>query len=313
MKKSKKSKKTIVVILIILIVLFVLAVGFYKGGVCRFDFFKNVYKKINFKLDTDEVQIPRDALSFSVYDMDQGKYLYYEGGDQQPTVASLAKLFTIDYALGKVDLDDPVEVKQEVLNLVPEGSSLADLHPGEYTVKEIIQAMLVPSGNDAAYALAYEIGKQDLGEGHSAKEYIAYFMTGLDEYLEKEGYSKTELYDDPSGASLQAGSHLDDINRVALKLLKYDFVRECIGKPTFSIQTPQGRISWENTNKFLSKKSPYYNAGIKGMKTGTLGGSYSILALYEKNGKEYLITCLAALSDAGRYKAVQSAIDTVIN
>ena len=32
-----------------------------------------------------------------------------------PTVASLAKLFAIDYALGKVDLEDIVEVNQEVL------------------------------------------------------------------------------------------------------------------------------------------------------------------------------------------------------
>ena len=44
-------------------------------------------------------------------------------------------------------------------------------------------------------------------------------MTELSEYLIEAGYSKTNLYNDPSGASMQADSHLDDINRVALKLL----------------------------------------------------------------------------------------------
>lgn len=79
-----------------------------------------------------------------------------------PSVASLSKLFAIDYAMTKVKLDDKVEISDELLSLVPEGSSLANLRSGEYTAKQIIQAMLVPSGNDAAYALAYNIGKKSL-------------------------------------------------------------------------------------------------------------------------------------------------------
>ena len=195
---------------------------------------------------------------------------------------------------------------------MPVGSSLANLKAGQYTVKQIMEAMLVPSGNDAAYALAYHIAKNELGEGYTVTEYIDYFMTELHEYLIEEGYSKTNLYNDPSGASMQADTHLDDINHVALKLLNYDFVRECIGESSFSIQTPQGEFTWKNTNEFLDKNSPYYNANVKGMKTGTMASSYSIVVLYEKDEKEYLITCLAALSNEGRYKAVQSAINTII-
>ena len=111
---------------------------------------------------------------------------------------------------------------------------------------------------------------------------------------------------------MQADSHLDDINRVALKLLNYDFVKDCIGKSDFSIQTPQGELTWKNTNEFLDENSPYYNADVKGMKTGTMASSYNIVVLYEEDGKAYLITCLAAPSNEGRYKAVQSAINTII-
>ena len=274
----------------VLLIAFVAVVGLYKTGIYRFDFFKDVYKKIDFQLSTNELNIPQDALSFSVYDIEQGEYLFYEGDSQLPTVASLAKLFVIDYALTKVNLEDVIEVNQEVLDLVPAGSSLANLKVGKYTVKEIMEAMLVPSGNDAAYSLAYYIAKNEL----------------------EEGYSKTNLYNDPSGAAMSADTHLDDINRVALKLYNYDFVKECVGKSTFSIQTPQGEFTWKNTNKFLDKKSPYYNENVKGIKTGTMASSYNIVVLYKKDGKEYLITCLASLSDEGRYKAVQSAINTII-
>lgn len=312
MKKHRKYKKIIIAFVTVLFIAFVAVIGLHKTGIYRFDFLKDIYKKIDFQLSTNELNIPQDALSFSVYDIEQEEYLFYEGDSQLPTVASLAKLFAIDYALGKVDLEDIVEVNQEVLELVPAGSSLANLYAGEYTVKQIMEAMLVPSGNDAAYALAYHIAKNELGEGYTATEYIDYFMTELSEYLIEAGYSKTNLYNDPSGASMQADSHLDDINRVALKLLNYDFVKECIGKSEFSIQTPQGEFTWKNTNEFLDENSPYYNANVKGMKTGTMASSYNIVVLYEKDGKAYLITCLAAHSNEGRYKAVQSAINTII-
>ena len=313
MKKSRRFLKKISIFVSVLLIALIVVVGLHKTGIYRFDFVRDFYKKISFQLTTTELNIPQDALSFSVYDIENDEYLFYEGEGQLPTVASLAKLFVIDYALQRVELDDVVIVNQEVLDLVPAGSSVADLQVGEYTVKQLMQGMLVPSGNDAAYALAYHIAKNDMGSGYSAIEYIHYFMSLLSEYLIEQGYSNTHLYEDPSGASMQADTNLDDVNRVALKLLNYDFVRECIGESTFTIQTSQGEITWENTNKLLDKHSPFYNEKIVGMKTGTMASSYSVVAIYEEDGKEYLITCLAARSDEGRYRAVQSAINIYID
>ena len=76
---------------------------------------------------------------------------------------------------------------------------------------------------------------------------------------------------------------------------------------------PICEITWENTNKLLDKHSPFFNEKIVGMKTGTMASSYSVVAIYEEDGKEYLITCLAARSDEGRYRAVQSAINIYID
>ena len=56
----------------------------------------------------------------------------------------------------------------------------------------------------------------------------------------------------------------------------------------------------------------FYNPHVKGVKTGTMASSYNLIALYENDGKRYLITCLAAHSNKDRYQAVQAAINTVI-
>lgn len=307
----KKLKKLTLALLVLIIVLSAVSLVLYKTGIYRFNFVKEIFKKFDFALDSKELKIPEDALSFSVYDIDKKEYLFYKGESQLPTVASLTKLFGIEYAITRVKLDEVVEVNQELLDLVPAGSSLANLRPGKYRVKQIMQGMLVPSGNDAAYALAYHIGKKDLGKGYSAKEYLDYFTKELSKFIEKQGYSKTKLYD-PSGFSLEANTHLDDINKVTLKLLAYDFVKECIGESKFTIQTPQGDLTWKNSNKFLDKKSAFYNKNVKGVKTGTMADSYSIVVLYEKDGKNYLITCLASRHDGDRYKAVQAAINTIL-
>lgn len=310
MKKNNKGKKFLTMGFILLLILLGIF-GLFKNKILESRVYKNLYDKVDFIVNTKDVKVPEDTLAFSVYDLDEGRYLFYEGGKQLPSVASLSKLFAIDYAMTKVKLDDKIEISDELLDLVPEGSSLADLRSGEYTVKQIIQAMLVPSGNDAAYALAYNIGKKELGDGYSTKEYVEYFVKNLKDYLVKEGYTNTDLFE-PSGFSTQAYTDLDDINRVSLKLLAYDFVRECAGESSFTIHTSQGDFTWKNTNEFLDRGSLYYNKYIKGLKTGTMAESYNLIALYEKDGKRYLITCLAAKSDKDRYQSVQAAINTII-
>lgn len=305
MKKHSKRKRGLLGLLLLLGLGILAFFGSHLGLV------KKMAGKVALERQASSVQVPEDALSFSVYDLESGDYLFYAGDDQQPTVASLSKLFTIEYALTKLDLEEVLSLPQEVLDLVPEGSSLAHLTPGDYTVQELMEGMLVPSGNDAAYALAYGLEEKEHGPGLSAEEAIDRFVEEIGHYLRQEGYTKTHLFD-PSGFSSQADTNLSDINRVAQKLLHYDFVRDCIGKSQFSIETPQGTFSWKNTNAFLDPDSPYYNPGVKGMKTGTMSSSYSMVVLYEEEGHSYLITCLAARSNPGRYQAVQSAIQEYV-
>jgi len=61
-----------------------------------------VYKKIDFQLSTNELNIPQDALSFSVYDIEQGEYLFYEGD----SIASIIS-FTVYFPTFRFAKDDP--------------------------------------------------------------------------------------------------------------------------------------------------------------------------------------------------------------
>ena len=76
MKKHRKYKKVIMAFATVLLLALIVAIGLYKTGIYRFDFLKDIYKKVDFQLSTNELSIPQDALSFSVYDIEDGEYLF---------------------------------------------------------------------------------------------------------------------------------------------------------------------------------------------------------------------------------------------
>ncbi len=44
--------------------IFTAAIGLYKSGIYRFDFLKDLYRKIDFQLSTNELNIPTDLFIF---------------------------------------------------------------------------------------------------------------------------------------------------------------------------------------------------------------------------------------------------------
>jgi len=78
--------------------------------------------------------------------------LFEKNASSQELIASTTKIMTALIVLENCDLDEKVEITWDQANV--EGSS-AYLKPGEtYTVSELLYAMLLVSGNDAATALA---------------------------------------------------------------------------------------------------------------------------------------------------------------
>jgi len=50
MKKHRKCKKIIIAFVTVLFIAFVAVIGLHKTGIYRFDFLKDIYKKIDFKI-----------------------------------------------------------------------------------------------------------------------------------------------------------------------------------------------------------------------------------------------------------------------
>ncbi|WP_425538999.1 D-alanyl-D-alanine carboxypeptidase family protein [Microaceticoccus formicicus] len=249
--------------------------------------------------------------SFLVIDNASGSVIISKNENEKYNPASIAKLFVIDYILTMADKGTIIEGEKDALKLVKKGSSKADLNPDKYTLENLIAAMLVPSGNDAAYVVANHFGNLIYPNAQNIKDRIKYFMNGLGEHLKTEGYDDTVLYD-PSGYDYDAKTSVKDIESVTNKLLKHEWIRNIVKQATYTTTLPNGKtVSWKNTNDFLNDKSKVYNPKVEGMKTGSLGDVFNLVVLYNDGDREFLICSLGSHSNKGRYEDVSFIIKTI--
>ncbi len=218
---------------------------------------------------TQPVTQPQAAYAF-VYDP-KADWLLYEKGNVEDRVypASLTKLFTAYVALQYLQPDTVVTVGQEV-TLIHPASSIAGLQPGNrLTVKMLIQGMLLPSGNDAAYALAAAAGQALEKEVLSAQAAVSRFMQAVNAQAQALGLTGTH-FANPDG--IHRSDHYTtayDLLQIASLAMENPVISEICGQASATVTFESGQThTWVNTNALLHPDTPYYVPECLGLKTG---------------------------------------------
>ena len=158
-----------------------------------------------------------NAKSLILVDLSNDEVFISKRENEQQLPASLAKLFVIKYAVTLADLDSIVSANYEAISLTKSGSSVANIKTKEYYLQNLFAAMLVPSGNDAAYVVADYCGGLLSPQAKNSQERINAFIEHLNDYLQEQGYDDTVLYD-PSGFDTEARTTALDLKKVVEKL-----------------------------------------------------------------------------------------------
>lgn len=256
--------------------------------------------------DTEEpASSPYVALScytdyILLYDATEGEILYTTGGEQQIYPASTTKLLVLRYALTMVDESSLFTVGNEI-NLVPGDSSKAGIRKGEcYTCTDMVAAILLPSGNDAAYTVAAHCGRILAGDDSlSATDAVARFMEGLNQYAADLGLTGTHFvtpdgYHDPEHVTT-----LNDMLKIVLHAKEHPLIARMMGTYSYRVtDLANGRSqTWKNTNSLLQSGSRYYYRYAASGKTGYHSAAGACLvATAVKDGRE-LVVLLFKCSD----------------
>ncbi|WP_241253642.1 serine hydrolase [Streptomyces sp. W1SF4] len=235
-----------------------------------------------------------------VVDGTNGATLMAKDADTKRPMASTTKIMTalVVATLPGLNLDQKVTVKQEYLDYVyVKGGSSAQLKAGATpTVRQLLYGMMLPSGDDAAYALA-----DTFGTGTTLAARTADFIAKMNAKAKELGLANT-VYDSfdgisPTGQNLTSPRDLANLTRHAMTNTLFQTL---VKTTTYSTGGTSSVAAWSNTNLLIQPRpTGYAYPGAIGIKTGwtTPAGKCLVFSVV-RNGKTIIGVLL---NDEERY------------
>lgn len=260
------------------------------------------------------------ASAWSIVNVETGEFLWAKNGDTANDIASLTKMMTC-YVVKqciKQSLcteEDIVTVPREATQL---GGTTAYLKTNDQLkVIDLLYGMMLPSGNDAAYALADYCGGLMLTDPRINKQKSkynndTYFVKQMNVACRKLGL-KTTRFLNPHGLShLGNTSTVIEISKLGAVLIKKPLVARIVGQVKYSCEVRNKgvcrKLTWCNTNLLLGQ------TGVTGLKTGhTNTAGPCLCASYNIYGYNLVITILKCRSPEKRWSEVIRLMNWAVN
>lgn len=260
--------------------------------------------RIESDLDIDNPSLDIRAVSAILFDANTGKVLYYKEPLVPVFPASTSKLLTALVVLDWCMEEEEVVVGEEIKMTAPD-STLAGLRKGQIlSVRNALEGMLVPSGNDAAYVLAAYVGRKSLQNSDaSLKEAIPEFIRLMNEKAKSLG-ALNSVFKTPDGYdAIGQYTTAYDMGLIGMAAANNETIVEICSKATARNVFVDGfDVTWNNTNSLVIMESGRYYPYCIGLKTGTstMAGRCLISAA-RKDGKQ-VISVVMNTDAAGRWE-----------
>ncbi|MFD3992651.1 D-alanyl-D-alanine carboxypeptidase family protein [Streptomyces sp. NPDC058583] len=238
-----------------------------------------------------------------------GTTLFGKAADTRRSTGSTTKIMTAKVVLAQrgLNLDAKVTIDKAYSDyIVSKNASSARLIVGDkVTVRQLLYGLMLPSGCDAAYALADKFGtgttraariKSFIGKMNTEARNLGMRNTHFDSF---DGISNGSNYSTPR-----------DLTKLASSAMKNPTFRTVVAtkstKQKVTTKTGGYRyMSWSNTNKLLSTYS-----GAIGVKTGSgPQAKYCLVFAATRGSKTVIGAVLASPSEANRATDVKKLLD----
>jgi len=244
-----------------------------------------------------------------VMNSDTGRTLFTKAADTKRLTASTTKIMTAKVVLSQssLNLDSKVTIKKAYSDyIVNKGASSARLIVGDkVTVRQLLYGMMLPSGCDAAMALADKFGsgstvsartKNFIGKMNTMAANLGMTNTHFDSF---DGISNGSNYSTPR-----------DLTKVARSAMKSSTFKTVVKTTSYTAKTitktgsTRTMAPWTNTNTLLGWK------GTIGVKTGSgTQAKYCLVFAATRGGKTVMGTVLTSTNETTRMADVKKLMD----
>lgn len=257
-------------------------------------------------IPTFTLDIPEGTIIYSpntlVYCLTDDAVVYENIIYEKCAPASLTKMLTALVALKYLSNDYILTVGEEI-DLIGEGSSRAWLQKGKrYKMSSMLDALFLPSGNDAAYTLAVNTARAKANDPSlSISEAVSDFVRLMNDEAKNLGCTFSN-FSTPDGYDAEGQyTTTEDMLKISIAAYNNPYIKEAASKSESG--------SWSSTNMLLREDSEYYNPCVNGLKTGSTDDAGMCVAVSAIiNNKTYIMLFMKGTSSNGRFADANTII-----
>ncbi len=243
---------------------------------------------------------------------DSGNILYKKNENEKCYPASLTKLMTAIVAIENTPAEHVFTVGNEIYMIDPQSSRAYLTVGSRLTLEQMLQALLLPSGNDAAYSLAVQVGRLISGKESTGNQAaLDRFCSEMNKRAKALGCTGTH-FANPDG--IHESDHYTtaaDMLKIAAQALKLEGIAGVVNKPQVHVTMLSGQsVTWHNSNRLVKEDNVYTYAGATGLKTGTTDqAGYCLAASAQRNGRTSIAIVMGAREESGRWEDASGLLD----
>lgn len=252
-------------------------------------------------------QINFEPKSKGIYfaNLDTDTVVYEKDANLRLEPASCTKIMAYIIAVERIsDLQDTKVIVSDYIEntLVNTQSSTAGIISGEeLTVLQLLNLMMVPSGNDASLMLAEYIG--GLENGTTGTEAVENFVHLMNEKAAELGCTNTQFRNPHGLHDTEHYTTAADLYKITKAAMTLPHFSEITSQLSYTLPATNKSVTARtvySTNKMISntaENSKYYYQYAKGIKTGTHDqAGYCLVSSAVYNGYTYICVALGAPS-----------------
>lgn len=245
------------------------------------DYFPSLIE-VSSELNNEPIINSRSAI---IYDRSSGSILFGKNENEKRKMASTTKIMTAIIVIENANLDEIVTVSSKAAGT---GGSRLGLHTNDkISIRDLLYALMLCSGNDAAVALAEHIGGSLSGFANLMNEKCNILELTSTHFVTPHGLDNDEHF--------TTAYELATITNYALK---NDIFRNFVGTKNYTVTINGHPKNLSNTNELLGNLN-----GVYGVKTGfTNGANRCLVTAIKRDNMDLICIVLGADTKKDRTK-----------